>query len=221
MEATRGRSARSRPSTNGVIAVASSSASEDSACSSLRAEVERVLQRRQLSKAVGGMCAKFGSDAAWQRARDMKPAALLPNLILWRAPSDRSEVHMLMEMGVTHVVNCAQDDCDSGSLFPPQCEFLCLRARDTAEYDMIGYHLAEVEDFVDRAFTQRGSVVLVHCQHGQNRSAAVALGYMVHRQNMNLVELLEASLSLRPTILTNKSFVEQLVQLAVRSKSGS
>lgn len=191
-------------------------ARDSEACNSLRSRVMQILGQRQLQSATGGLYAKYGKD--WHSLKALGPASLLPDnkLLLWRAPFNPKETQMIMRLGITHVVNCANDECDSGMMWPPECRVLSLRARDSSDYDMLGEHLAEVERFMDQAYLNpnTNARVLIHCRCGQNRSTAIALAYLVHRRGMELPNVLESALRLRPVILTNEAFVEQLVQLA-------
>ena len=59
--------------------------------------------------------------------------------------------------------------------------------------------------------TERKPGVLVHCMQGLNRSGAVAGAWLVHRWNMTLSEAVTSIATRRKGILTNRSFVRQLV----------
>lgn len=128
-------------------------------------------------------------------------------------------MQLLSHLGVTHVLNCAAADCDVSNLLPPEWPVRGLRARDAAGYDIVGGHLEEAAAFIDEALASSpGAVVLVHCRHGQNRSAAIAVAYLVHRRHISLSAALARAHDLRPCILTNESFIEQLVQLAAQKE---
>lgn len=218
MSSARGRSPSSRelgPAPGGRgrrVGAAGEAEAEAEVIRELRAEVARLLGRRQLGGDADGAWAELGSDGS-RRAPTPGPAALRPNLLIWRCPRSAGDVKVLAEHSVTHVLNCAAGDCDARDLLPPEVVVRGVRSRDADGYRILAEHLAEVEAFVDCALASPGAVVLVHCARGQNRSAALALGYLV-RRGAPLPVALAQMLELRPVVLTNRAFVEELVQLA-------
>ena len=58
--------------------------------------------------------------------------------------------------------------------------------------------------------------VLVHCHEGKNRSAALVVAYLMVEERMSLYEAVEQVWSRRPIVLSNDSFVDQLIDLAER-----
>ena len=219
MSSARGRSPSSRelgPAPGGRgrrVGATGEAEAEAEVIRELRAEVARLLGRRHLGGDVDGAWAELGSDGSRRSAPTPGPAALLPNLLIWRCPRSACDVKVLAEHGVTHVLNCAAGDCDARDLLPPEVVVRGVRSRDADGYRILAEHLAEVEAFVDSALGSPGAVVLVHCARGQNRSAALALGYLV-RRGAPLPAALAQMLELRPVVLTNSAFVEELVQLA-------
>jgi len=55
--------------------------------------------------------------------------------------------------------------------------------------------------------------ILVHCRHGQNRSPAVVLAYLVERERMSLKEAYSIVIAARPKIAVHESYFEQLQAL--------
>jgi len=86
-----------------------------------------------------------------------------------------------------------------------------------------------VEEFISSALQVRAGnesqskdsagKCLIHCQMGQNRSAALALGYMIRCLNLDLLTVLDDALEKRPVIMTNSSFLEQLIDLHLALQS--
>lgn len=89
-------------------------------------------------------------------------------------------------------------------------------AEDTTEFDIVS-HVAKrgACDFIEVGLRSAG--VLVNCWGGVNRSASVALSFLVMKKKIGLVEAIRSSMSQRGTILTNRAFRLLLVQLALES----
>ena len=85
-------------------------------------------------------------------------------------------------------------------------------ATDVEGYDVIEKHLENAVAFIRR----RKGPVLIHCFSGQNRSAALALGYLMTEQGLSLEQALALAHPLRPLILSNESFRLQLLRLGAR-----
>ena len=56
----------------------------------------------------------------------------------------------------------------------------------------------------------------MHCHEGKNRSAALVVAYLMVEERMSLYEAVEQVWSRRPIVLSNDSFVDQLIDLAER-----
>ncbi|EPQ54914.1 phosphotyrosine protein phosphatase II [Gloeophyllum trabeum ATCC 11539] len=70
-------------------------------------------------------------------------------------------------------------------------------------------HLAEACDVIDGAIA-RGENVLVHCQQGVSRSAAIVIAYLISRHNMSFDAAHELVRKKRPCIKPNAGFVSCL-----------
>lgn len=83
-------------------------------------------------------------------------------------------------------------------------------------YPLLSKHSEEAFALIDAAIASSPSAkVLVHCFSGQNRSAALCIAYLVAKRAERLVSAVKRLYTQRPTILTNKWFRLQLVQLAI------
>ena len=85
--------------------------------------------------------------------------------------------------------------------------------------EALARHLAESRAFIRAqlaATAADGSGVLVHCLEGKNRSATIAVAYLVAEERVPLLQAVGALWAQRPIVLDNRSFVEQLVDLADR-----
>ena len=82
-------------------------------------------------------------------------------------------------------------------------------------YAILDKHLNDAVAFVRR---QTGPV-LIHCFSGQNRSAALALGYLMTVHGLSMEQALQVAHPLRPLILSNESFRLQLLRLEAKQPS--
>ena len=90
---------------------------------------------------------------------------------------------------------------------------------DEEGYALIANHeqaaCAFIKEQLTKAAPSKGSV-LVHCHEGKNRSAALVVAYLMVEERMSLYEAVEQVWSRRPIVLSNDSFVDQLIDLAER-----
>ncbi len=73
-------------------------------------------------------------------------------------------------------------------------------------------------EFISRAKTE-GRSLLVHCRHGQNRSPAVVIGYLVQLESFSLKDAYGLVAQARPRIGVHEIYFEQLRELE-RRKNG-
>lgn len=69
----------------------------------------------------------------------------------------------------------------------------------------------ELLERIERAHNGKDVSVLVHCIQGLNRSAAICVGWLMKRHGMPLEYAIERISAKRPGILTNRSFLRQLI----------
>eukprot|EP00045_Choanoeca_perplexa_P001739 m.21399 g.21399 ORF g.21399 m.21399 type:complete len:238 (+) comp11137_c0_seq1:227-940(+) len=145
--------------------------------------------------------------------RKFSAAQLLPHVILGDG-EDAMDLDMLTRLGVSAVVNCAASSTLTGQTnYPPHFAYLAFDALDQPEYDLLGQHFDAFSQFLEEARRQN-RVVFVHCQAGVNRSASLCVAYLMLLQHIPLVQAIEHCARLRPCILRNEGFIEQLVVFA-------
>ena len=102
-----------------------------------------------------------------------------------RAASN-ADVYSAEHLGVTHVVNCAASEFVRR--YPSHVKVLRVRASDHHKYAIIERHIADIICFVDEALSLSGDAeqhrvtVLFHCLAGVNRSVALCIAYLMHRE---------------------------------------
>eukprot|EP01043_Picozoa_sp_COSAG02_P016110 COSAG02_NODE_702_length_18327_cov_85.154597_10_plen_223_part_00 len=145
----------------------------------------------------------------------------------------------LARAGIAAVLNCAPDVCRlsarevpevqseqtssaaqrvtrANAFYGPGVEYAECDATDCEGYPIVERHLKEAIAFISEQ-KQRGPV-LIHCFSGQNRSAALALGYRMATQKLTFQQALSIVHPLRPIILSNESFRLQLLRLEYSPK---
>ena len=128
-----------------------------------------------------------------------------------------AEPAVLRALGVTHVINVTPDHPDAKGESADQLRYLRIPANDSCDQDLSTY-FSRASDFIDRAFAGAGATVLVHCRHGQSRSATVVAAWLM-RRDPTLTS--EAALSYlrecRPRVRPNEAFRKQLAGLQHQS----
>eukprot|EP01060_Flectonema_neradi_P022034 TRINITY_DN301_c4_g1_i1.p1 TRINITY_DN301_c4_g1~~TRINITY_DN301_c4_g1_i1.p1 ORF type:complete len:292 (+),score=37.55 TRINITY_DN301_c4_g1_i1:40-915(+) len=136
------------------------------------------------------------------RATD-KPAEVLPGLYL-------AGVDAVLEMReVTAIVNCCPSMVGTEREGIP---YLAIDCDDTVGYPILK-HTSEIIPFVNKHLSDESKVV-IHCYGGINRSAALLLCYLMEEKQLSLTEAFTKTYRLRPIILSNKSFVSQVISFA-------
>ena len=121
---------------------------------------------------------------------------------------------LLQKHGITHVINLA---CTSSkSPFPNRLEYLCIALPDSSTADIEGY-LYLCIDFIQTVLTQSSSNrVLVHCMEGVSRSCAVAIAYLMWKNQLDFSKANELVVAKRPICDPNFGFISQLFQFHSR-----
>ena len=116
---------------------------------------------------------------------------------------------------ITHVINCAEDDaCPLGLRLALGPRYACMNATDDAT-DIIAKHYSAFEATMDRFLRDpMCHNVYVHCQAGMNRSATLAVAYVVRRFRTKLQLVVENTARQRPCIMTNPYFQDYLCKFA-------
>lgn len=118
-------------------------------------------------------------------------------------------VEELRRMGVTHVLNMAQElELDSSLMAKYNIQLINIEAKDARDYnirsdfDRAFYH-------IDLALKANGKIV-VNCARGISRSATIVIAYLMFRFNMSFYEAYTLISKMRPHVRPNSSFRRQL-----------
>lgn len=115
-----------------------------------------------------------------------------------------------MERKITHVINCAFDgECPQWwkTSFPDR--YVCLSAIDSPFHNILTWY-PDFESAMRQFLREGDGVVYVHCQAGMNRSASLALAYVVKNFHQPLHAFKLAVLRQRPCMFQNVVFMNQV-----------
>lgn len=147
------------------------------------------------------------------------PSKIIAEFMWLGDASNAMDTEQLTSEGITCVVNCAsRDTLTTREYYPTECKYTEYEALDDAEYNILDEHLDDFMAFMDECRGEKRQV-LVHCVAGINRSASLCIAYLVIREKMTLEEAIRHCFVARPIILTNSSFVMQLIERFVDLKN--
>lgn len=145
-------------------------------------------------------------------ARDLlSPGAsdIMPFLVVG-SERDVKDADALMQRGVTHIVNLTH--APTAQDVKKQLSCLHIPLDDSATQELFPI-LPCVIDFIDEARAVGGRVI-VHCIAGISRSAAVAMAYLVARNDLSVSEAYATLKEARPIVSPNLNFMGQLMSFA-------
>ena len=110
---------------------------------------------------------------------------------------------------ITHVINCAFP-IHSPEWFRKAypSRYVCLSAEDAPDVNILTWYAA-FEDALSRFLREGNGTVFVHCQCGINRSAFLALTYIVEKYGLPYEKTLLGLKKQRPCMFTNSVFRKQ------------
>jgi hypothetical protein len=115
-------------------------------------------------------------------------------------------------MGITHILNAA---ASLDSVFANQFVYLRSELDDDEDEDVVA-SFEEAFRHIEDAKTS-GGAVLVHCVAGMSRSVAIVVAWLIHGENVSLLNALNMVRSRRPVALPNVGFRLALAQFEVKT----
>eukprot|EP00457_Paulinella_chromatophora_P001003 gb/GEZN01001005.1/.p1 GENE.gb/GEZN01001005.1/~~gb/GEZN01001005.1/.p1 ORF type:complete len:918 (+),score=114.87 gb/GEZN01001005.1/:511-3264(+) len=112
----------------------------------------------------------------------------------------------LQDLHVAHILTCSKER----PKFPHDFSYLVLAVDDKPMSD-IYCSFGKCYDFISDGL-EKGGAVLVHCEQGISRSAAIAIAYVMRRFRLKFCEANVVVRRARPIICPNSGFVRQLVK---------
>lgn len=92
--------------------------------------------------------------------------------------------------------------------FQSEYKYLYIHGLDVFDFDLLS-HLNSAIDFIDQTRDLEKNV-LVHCFAGRSRSGMVCIAYLMKHLNLSVEEALHFARKMRPEIMPNHGFLEQL-----------
>ena len=136
------------------------------------------------------------------------PVEVIPRVWLGCARLAANEDFMKC-LGITHTVNCIAGE---GFSSLPTLKSLQFESHDIEGYPILDVHYKDVKNFIDEALKIPESSVFIHCRAGINRSGALVVAYAAEKTGQSPQSIIEKINKVRPLILTNNSFREQVLQ---------
>jgi hypothetical protein len=132
-----------------------------------------------------------------------------------------SNPDILTLLGITHILNCTKDCPFAGSNgvddtdLQGSVNFSFLRVPVVDERDQeIHLYFRQAIEFIESALTtnQRESHnrVVIHCKHGQSRSATIAAAWLIKCREQTTDEAIAYLKECRPKVSPNEGFIGQL-----------
>ncbi|CAL1153789.1 unnamed protein product [Cladocopium goreaui] len=143
-------------------------------------------------------------QADWQHRPAPQPALLCDWGLYVGGLNEASDAALMQDLDIRAIVNTASSMCiytPRGAVPPSEMRLLHIDA-DDSDYPLLEKHFEAFEHFVSEA-KANGWKTLVHCQ-----------AYLIHSEHLRLMEAIHLVVERRGLVLTNPSFVKQLVRLA-------
>ncbi|CAF1493499.1 unnamed protein product [Adineta steineri] len=119
------------------------------------------------------------------------------------------DTNRLTKLGIRYILNVAIRDVEVCPYYTSDVRTLTIDLRDDDRENILRA-FDQAFAFIDEARRAK-SRVLVHCSHGQSRSPAIVLGYLMRTYNVSLEQCLIHVVKARPCVLPNDGFLKQLI----------
>ncbi|XP_027317226.2 dual specificity protein phosphatase 19 [Anas platyrhynchos] len=135
---------------------------------------------------------------------DLQVGAVRPWLLLGSQDAAH-DLETLSKHKVTHILNVAYGVQNA---FVNDFMYKTIPILDIPETDITSY-FPECFEFIEKAKNQDG-VVLVHCNAGVSRAAAIVIGFLMNSERLNFASAYSLVKNARPAVCPNPGFMEQL-----------
>ena len=115
---------------------------------------------------------------------------------------------VVRDLKLTHIINVSvEHQC----FFPDRIKYLHLELEDKEEVSIIDQFEKTIH-FMNTAFADSSSRILVHCNLGISRSSSLILAYLMKTYNATLFEAFKYVKNRRPIVCPNIGFLHQLLE---------
>lgn len=166
------------------------------------------------------------SSTGTQPHLDVSPSMITEYLYLGNLRSARN-IEELKSIGITHVINTiekysettpskkeSQEVSKSSHENQETFEYLRFTSDDDDGYPIMD-HFEAVFEFIEKARKSNGKC-LIHCIQGRNRSGVLATAYVMVQHKIDPISAVEHVVTKRNHVLSNGSFLVDLLILAKR-----
>jgi len=115
---------------------------------------------------------------------------------------------LLKNLGITHVINCAQEIPNFHEGLPEAPSYLHLNLDDIPTQNIQQY-FTQTYNFI-QSILSKGGKVLIHCAMGISRSVTILLYFLMNAEKISAGEALDRVRRCRPIANPNPGFMEQL-----------
>lgn len=141
-------------------------------------------------------------------ARTAWPSEIVPGFLFLGTRDFASSAARLRAVGLTHVLSLlTEEEADMSGPVEAALEHHLVFLDDADDADLVGA-LPQCFAFLDGA--AGAGRVLVHCNRGRSRSAAVVAAYVMKDRGVSLERAVSFVASHRPCVLINPGFTRQL-----------
>ncbi|KAM4869963.1 dual specificity protein phosphatase 19 [Urocitellus parryii] len=135
---------------------------------------------------------------------DLQVGVIKPWLLLGSQDAAH-DLDVLKKHKVTHILNVAYG---VENAFFNEFTYKSISILDLPETNILSY-FPECFEFIEQAKMKDG-VVLVHCNAGVSRAAAIVIGFLMNSEEISFTSAFALVKNARPSICPNSGFVEQL-----------
>lgn len=144
---------------------------------------------------------------------DLQVGVIKPWLLLGSQDAAH-DLELLRKHKVTHILNVAYG---VENAFLSEFTYKTISILDVPETNILSY-FPECFEFIEQAKLKDG-VVLVHCNAGVSRAAAIVIGFLMSSEEATFTTALSLVKEARPSICPNPGFMEQLRTYQVGKES--
>ncbi|KAF4668205.1 Dual specificity protein phosphatase 14 [Perkinsus olseni] len=144
---------------------------------------------------------------------------ILPGVLYLGGARVASNLEILTEKGITHIVNTAADVC-SNSFADRGFKYLTLFLKDTRDEPMLPAVLYHAVLWIHSAITEEKGKVLVHCFEGVSRSSTVVIAYLMWLRAWTYNRAFDWVKTIRPICNPNTGFTCVLIVFGKKLERG-
>ena len=141
-------------------------------------------------------------------------ATMLDDCLYLGSIEDAKNVDLLKSHNITYIINTVDDETslspeETKSLYDDSFKYMGFSSEDAMEYPIMD-HFEETHAFIEKA-RENNAKCLIHCMRGVNRSGVLATAHIMVKNNLGPITAAQIVYKKRGMLLTNPSFVSQLL----------